>query len=68
MSTPDRRSRLDREHTDLSVRRQCALLGLARSGVYRAPRPVNDDDLGGITVSVYKMSQAGLGNLQEAVN
>ena len=46
MSTPDRRSRLDREHTDLSVRRQCALLGLARSGVYRAPRPANDDDLG----------------------
>jgi putative transposase len=46
MSTPDRRSRLERDHAVLSVRRQCALLGLARSGVYRAPRPANDDDLG----------------------
>ena len=45
MSTPDRRSRLERDHMDLSVRRQCALLGLARSGVYRAPRAANDDDL-----------------------
>jgi putative transposase len=46
MSTPDRRSRLERDHAVLSVRRQCALLGLARSGVYRAPRPANDDELG----------------------
>jgi putative transposase len=45
MSTPDRRSRLDRDHAALSVRRQCALLGQARSGVYRAPRPANDDEL-----------------------
>jgi putative transposase len=46
MSRPDRGSRLDRDHAVLSVRRQCALLGLARSGVYRAPRAANDDDLG----------------------
>ena len=45
MSTPDRRALVDRGHEELSVRRQCALLGLARSGVYRPPAPANDDDL-----------------------
>ena len=45
MSAPDRRAKLDRDHPDLSVRRQCAMLGIARSGVYRLPRPANDDDL-----------------------
>jgi putative transposase len=45
MSAPDRRARLDRDHGRLSIRRQCALLGVARSGVYRPPRPANDDDL-----------------------
>jgi putative transposase len=44
MSAPDRRAKLDRDHPSLSVRRQCAMLGLARSGVYRLPRPANDDD------------------------
>jgi putative transposase len=33
---------LDRAHPVLSIRGQCRLLGLARSGVYR-PRPSNDD-------------------------
>ena len=45
MSAPDRRARLDRAHGELSMRRQCAMLGLARSGVYRKPRPANDNDL-----------------------
>jgi putative transposase len=45
MSAPDRRAKLDRDHPQLSVRRQCAMLGIARSGVYRLPRPANDDDL-----------------------
>jgi putative transposase len=45
MSTPDRRGKLDRTHATLSVRRQCMLLGLARSGVYRAKTPANDNDL-----------------------
>ncbi len=45
MSTPDRRARLDRDHPNLSVRRQCALLGLARSGVYREPTAANDNEL-----------------------
>jgi putative transposase len=44
MSAPDRRAKLDRDHPLLSVRRQCGMLGIARSGVYRLPRPANDDD------------------------
>ena len=45
MSTPDRRGMLDRADQALSIRRQCMLLGIARSGVYRPPRPANDNDL-----------------------
>ena len=45
MSAPDRRAKLDCDHPLLSVRRQCAMLGIARSGAYRLPRPANDDDL-----------------------
>ena len=45
MSAPDRRAMVERPGEDLSVRRQCALLNLARSGVYR-PRPAaGADDL-----------------------
>jgi putative transposase len=42
MSTPDRRALLDGDHGALSIRRQCMLLSVARSGVYRAPRPEHD--------------------------
>jgi putative transposase len=45
MSASDRRTQLERAHPDLSIRRQCAMLGVARSGAYRTPRPVNDNDL-----------------------
>jgi hypothetical protein len=45
MSVPDRRDLLNREGGALSLRRQCALLGLARSGIYRTPRAANDNDL-----------------------
>ena len=45
MSAPDRRALVDRGDT-LSIRKQCVLLGVARSGFYRPPRPANDDDLG----------------------
>ena len=45
MSAPDRRAKLDRSHPLLSVRRQCAMLGIARSGAYRLPSAANDDDL-----------------------
>ena len=43
MSAPDRRAKLDRAHGDLSTR-NARMLGLARSGVYRKPRPANDGD------------------------
>jgi putative transposase len=45
MSASNRRAKLDRDHPDLSVRRQCAMLGVARSGAYRKPSPANDTDL-----------------------
>src|SRR6185437_4286590 len=44
MSAPDRRAMLDRADKVLSIRRQCALLGVARSDVYRARKPANDND------------------------
>jgi putative transposase len=45
MSAPDRRALVDRDHRAPSIRRQCQLLGLARSGVYRKPPPANDNDI-----------------------
>lgn len=45
MSASDRRALIDRGAPSPSVRRQCALLGVARSSVYRPPRPANDNDL-----------------------
>jgi putative transposase len=45
LSKPDREAMLDRAHPELSVRRQCTLLGLARSGVYRVGKAANDNDL-----------------------
>jgi putative transposase len=38
MSQPDRAKKLDKSHPQLSVRKQCKLLSLARSGVYRERR------------------------------
>lgn len=46
MGVPDRRAMLDRDHARLSIRQQCELLGIARSGAYRPPRAANDNDLG----------------------
>lgn len=45
MSASERRGLIARSARSPSIRRQCALLGVARSGVYRAPRPANDNDL-----------------------
>ena len=45
MSAPDRRALIDRGVPSPSIRRQCALLGVARSGVYRPARPANDNEL-----------------------
>jgi hypothetical protein len=44
MSAPDRRTLVDRNHSDLPVRRQCQLLGVRRSSVYRPPPAAKDDD------------------------
>ena len=43
MSKPDREAMLRRGHEALSIRRQCVLLGLSRSGVYRAWRSAADE-------------------------
>jgi len=45
MSASDRRALVDRGALSPSIRRQCVLLGVARSSVYRVPRPANDNDL-----------------------
>src|ERR1035437_8986952 len=45
MSAPDRRAMVERPGKELSVRRQCTLLNLARSGVYRPKSVVGADDL-----------------------
>ena len=45
MSAPDRRAMVERPGKGLSVRRQCALVGVARSGVYRPKPVVGADDL-----------------------
>ena len=41
MSAPDRRALVDRDQRAPSIRRQCVLLGVWRSGVYRKPAPAN---------------------------
>ena len=43
MSAPDRRAMVERPGEGVSVRRQCELLNVARSGVYR-PKPVAEAD------------------------
>src|SRR5258708_12852924 len=45
MSVPERRAMVERPGENLSVRRQCALLNLARSGVYRSGPITGADDL-----------------------
>jgi hypothetical protein len=45
MTRVERVAMIARDRADLSVRRQCALLGLARSGVYRKPAPPDREEL-----------------------
>src|SRR5260370_7237122 len=45
MSVPERRAMVERPGETLSVRRQCTLLNLARSGVYRPGPATCADDL-----------------------
>ena len=44
MSAPDRRRLVDRDNGRVSIRRQCELLGIARSGLYRTLAAANDND------------------------
>ena len=43
MSHSDRKAKLDKGHATLSVRSQCRVLHLARSGVYRAAKAANSN-------------------------
>ena len=45
MSVPERRALVEPTGADVSVRRQCALLDLSRSGVYRPEPVIGADDL-----------------------
>ena len=45
MSAPARRAKVERAGAELSVRRQCALLNVARSGVYRPQPEASAEDL-----------------------
>ncbi len=43
--SPARRRMVDREHSSLSLVRQCALLGVSRSSIYYRPRAASAEDL-----------------------
>jgi len=45
MSRARRRQMIDREHPNLSVVRQCSLLGISRSSVYSRPRETDEYEL-----------------------
>ena len=45
MSLAQRRKMVDREYSSLSIARQCALLGVSRSGLYYRPKGASDNDL-----------------------
>ena len=45
MSLVQRRQMVNREHSSLSIARQCALLGVSRSSLYHRPQATSDDDL-----------------------
>ena len=45
MSAPARRAKVERPGETVSVRRQCVLLNVARSGIYRPKPTMAADDL-----------------------
>ena len=45
MSRTVRMAMIEHGRETLSVRRQCALLGLVRSGIYRTPAGADEEDL-----------------------
>lgn len=54
----DRRAMLDRTDRVLSLQRQCALVGVARSGDYRPRKPANDNDAA-LTPRIEELFTAG---------
>ena len=57
MSAPARRAKVERPGEGMSVRRQCALLNVARSGIYRPKPAMAADDLAPVSythLDVYK--------------
>ena len=44
MSLAQRRGMVDREHLSLSIARQCARLGVARSSLYYRPKEASGED------------------------
>src|SRR6202158_6551458 len=82
MSVPERRAMVERPGENLSVRRQCALLNLARSGIYRPGSVTGADDLAlmrqidelhlkwpfyGSRRIVFELNQAGHGGHRQRV-
>jgi putative transposase len=65
MSAPDRRRLVDRDNGRVSIRRQCELLGIARSGLYRTLAAANDNDavlmrpIGRASASLTSSTQTG---------
>jgi putative transposase len=45
MSVAEKRERIDAEHPQLSIARQCALLELGRTSYYREPNPESEENL-----------------------
>ena len=54
MSAPTRRAKVERTGAELSVRRQCALLNVARSGVYRTQPETSAESCGGSTNFIWR--------------
>jgi putative transposase len=44
MSFEEKRAMIDKDHPNLSITRQCELLGISRSGIYYKPVPEDDED------------------------
>ena len=44
-SLGDKRALINRENSNISVARQCELLGIHRSGIYYRPKRLSDEDL-----------------------
>jgi putative transposase len=45
VSRPQRLDMINRKHPELSLARQCSLLGISRSSLYYRPAPVRAEDL-----------------------